>query len=70
MNRIVFSYEYPFCTNGVVNKYDARFGRTMNLQTVEKFPLRSKKFMIRCARNESRIEVSYFFSEPSITGSK
>ena len=45
-------------------------GEQWNLKPWQKIPLRSEKVMIQCAKNESKIDVSSFFSEPSIAESK
>lgn len=68
LDRIVFSDECLFHTNGVVNKHNARVWGTENPRTVQQVPLRSEKVMVWCAMHRTKIIGPYFFSAGSVTG--
>lgn len=68
LERIVFSDECIFHTNGVVNKHNARVWGLENPRTVEEVPQRSEKVMVWCGMHKSKIIGPYFFSEPTVNG--
>lgn len=68
LDRVVFSDECVFHTNGVVNKHNARVWGRENPHTVVGVPQTSEKVMVWCGMHKTKIIGPYFFSEPTVTG--
>lgn len=68
LDRVVFSDECVFHTNGVVNKHNARVWGQENPHIVVEVPQNSEKVMVWCGMHKTKIIGPYFFSEPTVTG--